>query len=67
MTFFKNGMVDCLMIGEILTCVINALIYRCKITEKNNVRFIGLRPVVNFTNILRAAFAPISLRQKIQT
>ena len=24
-------------------------------------------PVVNFTNILQAAFAPISLRQKVQT
>jgi len=29
--------------------------------------FKGLATVVNFTNILQAAFAPISLCQKIQT
>ena len=29
--------------------------------------FFLILPVVNFTNILQAAFAPISLRQKVQT
>jgi hypothetical protein len=33
--------------------------------KQRNQRLVGLTPGVNFTNIFRAAFVPIFLRQKI--